>query len=68
MALELTAAGINEFYDVIHGIDNSLDDIHDSLDSLNDSMADVAAQLEIIANFLTKNNHKEVLSHHGYKN
>ena len=60
MALELTADGINEFYDVIHGIDNSLDDIHDDLDALNDTMAEVAAHLEIIANILGKNNLKEV--------
>ena len=67
MALELTADGINEFYEVIHGIDNSLDDIHDSLDNIHDSldalngtMADVVALLEIIANNLGKKNLKEV--------
>ena len=60
MALELTAEGINEFYDVIHGIDNSLDDIHDALDALNGTMADVVALLEIIANNLGKKNLKEV--------
>ena len=66
MALELTAEGINEFYDVIHGIDNSLDDIHHSLDdihhsldALNGTMADVVAQLENLSSILSNSNSKD---------
>ena len=59
MALELTAEGINEFYDVIHGIDNSLDDIHDDLNTLNDTMAEVVAQLENICSILSNSNSKD---------
>ena len=59
MALELTAEGINEFYDAIHGIDNSLDDIHHSLDALNGTMADVVAQIENLSSILSNSNSKD---------
>ena len=59
MALELTADGINEFYDVIHGIDNSLDHIHNDLNTLNDTMADVVAQLENLCSILSNSNSKD---------
>ena len=59
MALELTAEGINEFYDVIHGIDNSLEHIHDDLDTLNDSMLEVAAHLENLCSILCNSNSKD---------
>ena len=59
MSLELTADGINEFYDVIHGIDNSLEHIHDDLEAINYTMADVAAYLETICSVLSNPNQKD---------
>lgn len=60
MSLDLTAEGINEFYDVIHGIDNSLDDIHCSLEAIIDVLDQIATHLECICNNLSHSNPKEV--------
>ena len=59
MSLDLTTDGINEFYDVIHGIDNSLVNIHDSLEVIVDILGQVAEHLEAISNNLSHSNSKE---------
>ena len=56
MALDLTADGINEFYDVVHGIDNSLENIHHSLDAIVVIMSEISAQLRSISNNLNNLN------------
>lgn len=60
MSLELTADGINEFYDVIHGIDNSLENIHDSLEAIVEVLSEISVQLEAINHNLSNSNQKEV--------
>ena len=45
---DLTPEAVNEYFEVIHSIDDSLADIHSTLSDLADSIARIAEALEVL--------------------